>query len=334
MSASTQSQKKTRGNRSTAPRRPRHYSASVVSNVDSVMPAHWLIDDVVPYRLRYELAVLLSRNSLSPSCTLLADARICAFLCEYARKSKRAEFATLWFLNRFIERENSSQSPLSGLLLDRSSATTTTTTTTTTSAATTATTHNNAKNFNKKPDTANKNSASTSSSSSSSTVDQLIENFKKQFVSEVNCRAALVFGRTIPVSINAASASTSNSSTAGGSSTATSSSSSSSTLARSSSALSTGVVASSPTLPVFIPDDATELDDEIGGEYVMIAMITITNTEIVADNAQPRRLNRVLRHFASKADRFARVLFRNCNEGLSVYFRFVQSGYVSHRNMR
>jgi hypothetical protein len=50
-------------------------------------------------------------------------------------------------------------------------------------------------------------------------------------------------------------------------------------------------------------------------EFALINIVTITNGDIIPDTPQPRRLNRVLRVFADRADRFARVTFSKCNEG-------------------
>jgi hypothetical protein len=237
-------------------RRPRHYSASIVSSVDGVAPAHWLADGV-PYRLRYEVCVLLSRNSLAATCALVVDTRICAFLCQYAEQSQRAEQATVWFLNRYIERENSKSVSSStapnvvSLLHDTSPG---------------GDESNAAEAQNVRSGAGN---VANSAASYSKQIDQLVERFKKQFVTELNARAQLVFGVTLSPS--------------------------------------------NSTLPVLINTDHNDDDGE--SEFVQIAMITITNTDVLADNAQPRRLNRVLRQFASRADRFARVLFHNCNEG-------------------
>jgi hypothetical protein len=50
-------------------------------------------------------------------------------------------------------------------------------------------------------------------------------------------------------------------------------------------------------------------------EFAFVNIVTITNTDIIPDTPQPRRLNRVLRVFAERTDRFARVSFSKCNEG-------------------
>jgi hypothetical protein len=53
----------------------------------------------------------------------------------------------------------------------------------------------------------------------------------------------------------------------------------------------------------------------LAAEFALIDSVTISNSDVIPDAPQPRRLNRVLRVFAERRERFARVTFVKCNEG-------------------